>query len=230
MATGDRAGFPVALIGDQVDVEEAPSRRGPLCAEADGFSLQAAVAVPANDRNRLERLARYIARPPIAAERLSELSDGRLAYELKKRWTDGTTHVVLGPEEMIEKRVALVPAPRKNLIRYHGVLAAHASLRAQVVAQVKRPTEPPPAAAPESTPPAEPPRPGRYLSWAELLRRVFEIDVLECPACGGRMRILATLTEAGAIASFLRSLGVSADVPRFAPARSPPTAPDLDFA
>jgi hypothetical protein len=122
IATGDRAGAPVARVGDQVEVDETPSRRGPLCAEVRGFSLQAAVAVPANDRSRLERLVRYVARPPIAAERLSLLGDGRLAYELKKKWSDGTTHVMFRPEELIEKLVALVPAPHKNLIRYHGVL------------------------------------------------------------------------------------------------------------
>ena len=137
------------------------------------------------------------------------------------------------PEELIEKLLALIPAPRRNLIRYHGVLAAHARLRQRVVAQAKRPSEPePPDSAAGSPPPGPtaPPRPGRYLSWAELLRRVFEIDVLECPACGGRMRILATLTEETSIASFLRGIGVSSEVPRFAPARSPPPELSFDFA
>jgi len=233
IATGDRAGASVARDGDQVDVDETPPRRGPLCAEVRGFSLQGAVAVPANDRSRLERQVRYVARPPIAAERLSQLSDGRLAYELKKKWSDGTTHVVFRPEELIEKLVALIPAPRRNLIRYHGVLAAHARLRQRVVAQAKRPSEPEPPDSAAGSPPPGPtaaPRPGRYLSWAELLRRVFEIDVLECPACGGRMRILATLTEETSIASFLRGIGVSSEVPRFAPARSPPPELSFDFA
>jgi hypothetical protein len=110
------------------------------------------------------------------------------------------------------------------------VLAARARLRSQVVAQAKRPESaavPPETAASE---PTAPPRPGRYLSWAELLRRVFEIDVLRCPACGGRMRILATLTEESAVAAFLRSIGVSPEVPHFAPARSPPLLCDSDLA
>ena len=94
VATGDRAGAAVGRVGDEVDADESRTRRGLLCAEVAGFSLQAAVAVPARDRRRLERLVRYVARPPIAADRLSELPDGRLAYELKKRWSDGTTHVL----------------------------------------------------------------------------------------------------------------------------------------
>ena len=80
----------VARIGDEVDVDEF--HRSPLCVEASGFSLQAAVVVPANDRSRLERLVRYVARRPVATERLSILSDRRIAYEMKKPWSDGTTY------------------------------------------------------------------------------------------------------------------------------------------
>jgi hypothetical protein len=42
-----------------------------------------------------ERLFRYAGRPAIAENRLALLPDGRLAYSLKKRWQDGSTHVVL---------------------------------------------------------------------------------------------------------------------------------------
>jgi hypothetical protein len=54
-------------MGDEVDVNGSAPRRGPLCAEVAGFSLQAAVAVPAQDRKRLERLVRYVARSPRSA-------------------------------------------------------------------------------------------------------------------------------------------------------------------
>jgi hypothetical protein len=208
----------VTRVGDEVDVDD--SHRGPLCADVSGFNLQAAVVVPANDRSRLERLVRYVARPPIAAERLSILSDDRIAYEMKKRWRDGTTHVVFGPDQLVERLIALIPAPRKNLVRYHGVLASRARLRPQVVAQARRPTDAPPAHEAPNPPP--PTRPGRYMSWADLLRRVFEIDVLCCPRCGGRMKIVATLTDRSVVAAVLRSLGVSTEIPRFVPARSPP--------
>jgi len=221
VATGDRSGRGVQRVGDEVDHQESAARSARLCAQVAGFNLQAAVAVPARDRRRLETLCKYISRPPIAAERLSELPDGRLAYELKKRWSDGTTHVLFRPTELIEKLVALVPAPRKNLLRYHGVLAARARLRPQVVAAAHpEPLVLEEAPAPER--PVAPARPGRYMSWADLLKRVFQFDVLCCPRCGGRMKIIATLTEPPAVAAFLRSIGVSADPPRFAPARPPP--------
>lgn len=110
-----------------------PASRGPRCANIGGVSLHANVAVPARDRLRLERLCRYATRPPLATERLSRLSDGRLLYKLKHRWRDGTTHIGFEPLELLEKLAALVPPPRVNFVRYHGVLAPAARHRARVV-------------------------------------------------------------------------------------------------
>jgi hypothetical protein len=76
---------------------------------------------------RLERLARYAGRPPLATERLSLLPDGRLLYRLKRRWRDGTTHVIYEPLELMERLAALVPPPRFNVTRYYGVLAPAAA-------------------------------------------------------------------------------------------------------
>ena len=65
---------------------------------ARGFSLHAGVCVTGTDREGLERLCRYVARPAIATERLSELPDGRIAYDLRHPWSDGTTRVVFEPQ------------------------------------------------------------------------------------------------------------------------------------
>ncbi len=72
-------------FGDRVEIDSVETQahektRG--LARNRGFSLHAGVAVPANDRRRLERLCWYVGRPPVASERLSELTDGRLLYEL----------------------------------------------------------------------------------------------------------------------------------------------------
>jgi hypothetical protein len=79
----------------------------PRCASIGGFTLHANVAIPAADRLRLERLFRYCARPPIAIQRLELLGDGRILYRFKRPWRDGTTHIVFGPLEMIEKLSAV---------------------------------------------------------------------------------------------------------------------------
>jgi len=224
IATGSRAGQRVMRFGDHIDVENMPSLRGRRCAAVDGVSLHANVAVPARDRRRLERLCRYAARPPLAAERLSQSVDGRLIYQLKQRWRDGTTHVGFEPLELLEKLTALIPPPRVNLVRYHGILAPASRHRARVVPAGKAvdlPTHEPgiSASTGDRCEREEPPvatRPRNY-SWAELMRRVFEIDVLECPCCRGRMRVIAAIVTPEAIRAILDCLDL--------PSRAPPVAP-----
>ena len=116
-------------VGDQIDPESMDLTLTPRCATVDGFSLHANVAVHADDRPRLERLARYGARAPIAMDRLERLVDGRLLYRFKRPWRDGTTPIVMEPMELLEKLSALVPAPRAHLLRYSGRVGQDSALR-----------------------------------------------------------------------------------------------------
>jgi hypothetical protein len=191
----------------------------PDCAAHDGFSLHAGVSVAGTDREGLERLCRYVARPAIATERLSELPDGRIAYELRHPWSDGTTRVVFEPQTLLEKLAALIPPPRAHLVTYHGVLAPAAAMRSRVV----------PAGRSAG-------RRGRSGSgtgsgaggaslrypWAELLKRVFAVDVLRCHLCGGRREVLALVTEGPVVRAILECLGLPADGAVIHPARGPP--------
>src|SRR3954468_18470135 len=62
----------------------------------------------------------------------------------------------------------------------------------------------------------------RYRPWAELLKRTFGIDVETGPRCGGRMRLLAVITDLASAARFLRHQGEPTEPPSRAPARAPP--------
>jgi hypothetical protein len=95
--------------------------------------LQAAVRCGADERTELEHLCRYITRPAIANERLKCNGAGQVVLQLKSAYKDGTTHVVMSPLEFTQRLAALVPRPRLHLIRFHGVLAPNAKLRAAVV-------------------------------------------------------------------------------------------------
>src|SRR5262245_51548164 len=118
--------------------------------------------------------------------------DGRVAVageHFKRPWNDGSTQVVFSPQVFLERLAALIPPPRAHLVTYHGVLAPGAELRDAIVPAPPRrksrssdhasqttQTDPP---APKLTVRNMPDYQRRY-PWAELLRRVFLEDVLQC--------------------------------------------------
>jgi hypothetical protein len=57
------------------------------------------------------------------------------------------------------------------------------------------------------------------LSWARLLKRVFERDLEHCPNCGGELKIIAAILERPVIEKTLTHLGLQARAPPRAPAR-----------
>jgi hypothetical protein len=237
IATGARTGKPVMRLGDRIEAEVVEFVPGKSCASVQGFSLHAGVGVNAHDRARLERLCRYIARPPIATKRLSELSDGRIAYALRHPWRDGTTHVVFTGVELLEKLAVLTPSPRGNITRYHGILAPGAKWRGTVVrdrpkAESRSRTGPPPldkangahcsqqaTVATMEVAPGDPPSlRERRLSWAELMKRVFREDVLRCKKCGGRAAVISAIAQPKGVEAILLCLGLAVRAP-------PPTTP-----
>ena len=105
------------------------------------------------------------------------------------------------------------------------MLTPRAAWRAEVVPHVSAHRAPGVTAAPPvPDPPSETTRrpSGRGASWAQLMRRAFEIDVLACPRCDGRLRLIALIETSGVARRILTHLGLPADVPRPAPARAPP--------
>ena len=105
--------------------------------KASGFSLHAGVAARSDERKNLERLCRYISRPAVSEKRLSLTSNGNIRYQLKTPYRDGTTHVIFEPLDFIARLAALIPKPRANLTRFHGVFAPNSKHRA-LVAPSKR--------------------------------------------------------------------------------------------
>lgn len=221
VALGPRAGARVWRLGRDPDPEGVTSR-GPRQAHLDGFDLHANVWVPPNDRARLEQLCRYVLRPPLAQDRLRLRADGRVLVKLKTAWRDGTSHLLFEPIEFLEKLAALTPRPEVNLLIYHGVLAPHAQGRRRVVAYGRTASKDPDARGAGALPVCDGARAAcqpRYWAWAALMRRAFEIDVLACPRCGGRLRLIATVEDPGVIRKILAHLGLtrSAESPGPAP-------------
>jgi len=94
-----------------------------------GFSLHAGVAARADQRQKLERLCRYISRPAVAEQRLSLTPNGNVRYQLKTPYRDGTTHVIFDPLNFIARSMALVPKPQVNFALFQGVLPPNSKRR-----------------------------------------------------------------------------------------------------
>jgi hypothetical protein len=113
-------------------------------------------------------------RPPLALHRLSPGPDGTVVYRMKRPW-GGSLFLVLMPDQLVARLAAMVPpAPTpsgpSNLDRPG--------------ARLTNPTPPPGRAGRRNRVP-----------WADLLRKVFSVHVQECPGCGGRLEVLAFITE-----------------------------------
>jgi hypothetical protein len=72
-------------------------------------------------------------------------------------------------------------------------------------------------------------RQGSGRLWADLMRRAFGFDVLACPRCGARMRLVATIEQREVIERILGHLGLATELPAPRPARAPPLRDEVFF-
>ncbi len=191
---------------------------GQRCASANGFSMHANVFIDSGNRDKLERLIKYTARPPLKEESLSLNRDGDIVLKLKKMWRDGTSSIVYSPLEFLEKLVALIPPFRSHLLRYSGVFSPHSKLRSRVIPQpVVEVVEG--AVEAEPVDPDKPKGKSGRIPWARLLKRCFKVDMEVCQHCGGKARPVAALFSHVEISRFLTHMGLDASPPKRYPAR-----------
>jgi hypothetical protein len=187
-----------------------------LLGKMAGFSLHAGVSTNACERDKVERLCRYIARPPIAERRLSLTPEGNIRYELKTPYRNGTTHMVFEPLDFISKLAALIPAPRVNLTRFHGVFAPNSQYRAAIINQVSN------NKSAEKSERTKGEKRGA-MTWAVRLKRVFNIDMNICEACGGAVKVIACVDDPAIINKILTHLQTSQSNQAMLPvSRAPP--------
>jgi len=144
----------------------------------------------------------------IATKRLSVDDHGRVVYRYKRPFRDGSTHVVLEPLDFIARLAALVPRPRLNLTRFHGIFAPNFKHRHQIVPRQPRDNL-------DSDKPLAP------MNWAQRLKRVFAIDIEACPECGGKLRVIACIEDLSLIRQILSHVQ-QRDSPADFAARGPP--------
>lgn len=224
--SGQRAGKPLLRL---LLPQEPPARprasdiTDQPIAEVRGINIHAAQVVDGRDRRRVERLCKYVTRPPVAQDRLKRRADGKLELSFKKPWRDGTRALVLEPHDLITRLVAAVPPPRFHLLRYFGVLSSHSSHRSRVVPDP--PTDdvankPPPARGDqlELLDEADDAPPSRK-RWAWLLAHVFRADMEHCPRCNGPLRWAGVATTRADITRLLAEHGLGPRAPPSPPAQ-----------
>jgi hypothetical protein len=180
--------------------------------------LRANFSTKTHEREKLEHLVRYIARPPVAMDRLTQRPDGLITYRLKKKYKDGTERLLFSPLEFLEKLSAIVPKPRTHVTRYHGLFAPHSKHRNKIVkGKLKEKKE-----NTEEESPERPEKTKAKMSWAKLMNRVFKRDVTECHFCRGKVKVVSAILEQTLIEKILTHLELPAIVPEIKPARPPP--------
>lgn len=234
-AAADSLRLPRSTIPDDNVQVQRPEEKH-LCARVDGFSLHAGRTVEASDREGLEQLCRYGLRAPFSNDRLSLDPEGNVLLRLLRPWPGpgGRTEVVFEPVQFLKRLVALIPRPYGNLVRYHGVFANRSRFRTLLPKPTPRvpvevagdsgspkPSPKIPGGDPRPTATAiQDPPPRRHRStWAQLLRRVLDVDALKCPRCSTPMLIIAFLTDPGVVRKILDHLHLPADPPPLGPVR-----------
>jgi hypothetical protein len=180
-----------------------------------GFSLHCATRAPAHDQAARLRLFRYILRPAIATDKLA--FDGKtVTFTMKRTFSHGLNILRFTPEAFIRRIAWLVPGPRQHEITYCGLFASNSKYRAMVVRVATH------RKRKMNHPAHDPTAPTSTMRWHELLKRTFAIDLQKCDLCGGRVRIIATITERSVIDRILTHLGLPASNGNPAAARAPP--------
>jgi Putative transposase/Transposase zinc-binding domain len=189
--------------------------------EDSGFSLNANVQIPSWDREGLERLIRYCARPCFKSENL-RWNGPWVHYRLAKPTHTGKTFVQFEPLEFLERISRFIPYPRRHRRHYHGVFAPNSPMRKKVAASAQNyPKSSSPPNVLESVEKIE----KVSLCWVKLIARIYEVNPLLC-TCGKEMKIVAFVTHTAEIRRILCGIGWSAEIPEFDP---PYDLPDRDI-
>jgi len=162
-----------------------------------GFSVHGRHLILNTEPARLAHMARYMARPPVAADRVRVAANGRVLLDVPPDPKTGDTVLVLDPMEWLRRLTNQIPDAGSHLVRYYGAYAnrcrsLYRDAEGGVSVRAIRAEE------------EEDGLPKSRATWARLLRMVFEVDPLACPRCGAEMRVISVITEPALIHRLLR--------------------------
>jgi hypothetical protein len=151
--------------------------------DAYPFDLYAGQYVRAGDREELLKLARYVLSPPVTHDQVKVDEQGRVMLRYKRPRQDGTDHAILDPTTFIGRLAALIPRPRLNTVRFHGVWGPRAHNRAEAVPAHEELDD-------DDECWAGPSEADRQ-AWASMHHHTHVSDIRRCPRCSGRLVLVA---------------------------------------
>ncbi len=160
-----------------------------------GFSVHNRVYAHPGDGRDFEALVRYMMRSPVSLTRLRFTPGAKDVIYARKGGPDAAEAAEnerVDAEEFVARVLVQIPDPRRHVVRYYGAYSnrargqrrkAEGQLEGNGSGEAEEPVPPPPQRA------------ALRRRWANLIRRVYEVDPLVCPRCGAEMRIIGFITE-----------------------------------
>ncbi len=165
-----------------------------------GFNAHSKVR--ATSKSEAERVGKYMIRPLLSLKRLFfDETKGKVRYQYSRH---GSQEESMDYLEFIARVTSHIPDKGQVMVRYYGLYSnAH---RGKMRKAGNRPSHPPiiedePAYVPSK-------------GWAEMIRKVYEVDPLLCPSCGGRMSVISFIEEPKTIDRIIRHLELTFEAER----------------
>lgn len=234
--------FDLLLAAEKIDQDLVDQMRA---WPHSGFSVDNSVCLPAGDTSGLERLAQYMVRCPFSLARIVRVTDsGSVVYRAEKadcrRFpAPASRDLAGGPRRNFQVFSALdflaevtqhIPDKGEHLVRYYGWYSfRRRGMRANEAPDDERKIDR--GHVREARSAAKGQSGGSGSSWAALVKRVFEVDPLECTKCGSQMKVIAFIErcQRDVVEKILRHCGLWEGPLRTLPtARGPPHTVDSD--
>ena len=196
-----------------------------------GFSVDMSVRIEAADHSGMQRLVEYISRCPFSLARMVNITnDGKILYRAGKAecipfpktgdkdLSSGMrrNYEVYDPLDFLAEVTQHIPNKGEHQIRYYG---QYSNKKRGMAEKTKKPVVP---ALPGMPEPDTTYRRKCRMTWAALIKCVYEVDPLKCPKCGGEMKIVAFIEEKTLIEKILRHCKIWQERKPHPPPKPPP--------
>jgi SOS response regulatory protein OraA/RecX len=192
-----------------------------------GFSVDNSVRLLSQDNKARSNLSQYIARHPYSLKKIHTIREkGQVLYLTQYNPALKDNIKLFAVLDFIAELTQHIPPKGKHLIRYYGLYSSRTMGKNNALGKLEKfKVKDAAAKIAEKVKPeaAKAEKKKCNKTWARLIQKVYEVDPLECPKCGGSMKIVAVITEPLAVQSILRHLGKNHLPPFNLPkANSPP--------